>query len=110
MDHDTRAGGDNPQRIRSEAAFAPLCVVGPTRAPGKTNRHGLNRGRDRAANRAPWRIVMTRRVCDERTRTYVAFYEHADLEPTNVPLAEGTDVLVRTEVCVGLSLPASWLD
>ena len=34
------AAGDNPQRIRSEAAFATLCGVCPLPASsGKTNRH-----------------------------------------------------------------------
>ncbi len=67
------AAGDNPGRIHSEAAFAHLCGVAPIRASsGKTNRHRLNRGGDRSANHALWRIAMTRRTCDERTRAYVA--------------------------------------
>lgn len=66
------AAGDNPERIRTEAAFAHLCGVAPIRASsGKTNRHRLNRGGDRSANHALWRIAMVRRTCDERTRTYV---------------------------------------
>lgn len=45
--------GDNPERLRSEAAFAALCDVAPIPASsGKTNRHRLNRGGDRDANRA----------------------------------------------------------
>ncbi|MHB8325800.1 MAG: IS110 family transposase, partial [Candidatus Dormibacteria bacterium] len=32
----------------------------------------LNRGGDRIANNALWRIVMTRLICDERTQEYVA--------------------------------------
>ncbi len=65
--------GDNPQRLHSEAAFAHLCGVAPIRASsGKTNRHRLNRGGDRSANHALWRIVMVRRLYDERTRAYVA--------------------------------------
>ena len=67
------AAGDNPERIRTEAAFAHLCGVAPIRASsGKTNRHRLNRGGDRSANHALWRIVMVRRLYDERTRAYVA--------------------------------------
>ena len=67
------AAGDNPERIRTEAAFAHLCGVSPIRASsGKTNRHRLNRGGDRSANHALWRIAMVRRVQDERTRAYVA--------------------------------------
>jgi transposase len=45
--------GDNPARIRPEAAFAHLCGVAPIPAStGKTHRHRLNRGGDRAANNA----------------------------------------------------------
>ncbi len=37
--------GDNPERIRSEAAFAKLCGVAPVPASsGKTSRHRLSRG------------------------------------------------------------------
>jgi transposase len=65
--------GDNPERLHSEAAFAHLCGAAPIRASsGKTNRHRLNRGGDRSANHALWTIVMSRRTCDQRTRTYVA--------------------------------------
>src|SRR6195952_5725439 len=40
--------GDNPERIRSEAAFAKLCGVCPVPASsGKTSRHRLNRGGNR---------------------------------------------------------------
>jgi transposase len=67
------ATGDNPQRLRSEAACAHLCGVAPIEASsGKTIRHRLNRGGNRQANHALWRIVFTRMSSDERTRTYVA--------------------------------------
>jgi transposase len=67
------AAGDNPQRMRSEAAFASLCGVSPVPASsGKTNRHRLNRGGDRTANNALWRIVMVRLTCDQRTKQYMA--------------------------------------
>jgi transposase len=47
--------GDNPQRMRSEAAFANLCASAPIPASsGKTTRHRLNRGGDRRANQALW--------------------------------------------------------
>ena len=67
------AAGDNPERLRSEAAFAHLCGVAPLPASsGKTNgRHRLDRGGDRQANSALWRIVIVRTTCDPRTRTYV---------------------------------------
>lgn len=63
--------GDNPERLRSEAAFAMLCGVAPLPASsGKTHRHRLNRGGDRHANCALWRIVITRLATDPRTRNY----------------------------------------
>ena len=66
------AAGDNPERLRSEATFAHLCGVAPLDASsGKNERHRLNRGGDRQANSALWRIVITRMVCDARTRDYI---------------------------------------
>jgi transposase len=66
------AAGDNPERLRSEAAWAHLCGVAPIEASsGKVTRHRLNRGGDRAANAALWRIVMTRLSFDPRTREYM---------------------------------------
>jgi transposase len=66
------AAGDNADRITSEAAFAHLCGVAPIHASsGKTTRHRLNRGGNRQANHALWRIVFTRMGSDERTRAYV---------------------------------------
>lgn len=63
--------GDNPDRIGSEAAFAHLCGVAPIPASsGKTQRHRLNRGGDRSANHALYRIVMVRLRYDPRTRAY----------------------------------------
>ncbi|WP_202944439.1 transposase [Salinispora tropica] len=42
------ATGDNPERLRSESAFAHLCGVAPIPASsGKTNRHRLNRAGNR---------------------------------------------------------------
>ncbi len=66
------AAGDNAGRIRSEAAFAHLCGVAPIRAAfGNTTRHRLNRGGNRQANHALWRIVFTGMSSDPRTRAYV---------------------------------------
>ncbi len=65
------AAGDNPQRLRSEASFAALCGATPLPASsGKTTRHRLNRGGDRQANCALWRIAMSRLTFDQRTQTY----------------------------------------
>jgi len=66
------AAGDNPERLRSEAAWAHLCGVAPIEASsGKVTRHRLNRGGDRNANQALWRIVMTRIATDPRTKDYM---------------------------------------
>ena len=56
------AAGDNPRRIRSEAAWAKICGVAPVpTGSGKTNgRHRLNQGGNRQANHALWRVVLTR--------------------------------------------------
>ena len=66
------AAGGNPERLHSEAAFASLCGVDPIPASsGKTNRHRLNRGGDRRANAALYRIVVIRLSHDPRTRAYM---------------------------------------
>jgi transposase len=65
--------GDNPERLRSEAAFAMLCGSAPLPASsGRTQRHRLNRGGDRAANAALHRIVLCRMRWDQRTKDYMA--------------------------------------
>ena len=64
--------GDNPQRLRGEAAFAHLCGVAPIPASsGRTHRHRLHRGGDRQANNALWRIALVRMRCHPPTRAYV---------------------------------------
>ena len=64
--------GDNPHRLRNEAALAHLAGISPLPASsGRTDRHRLNRGGDRAANSAIHRIVLCRMRYDERTRAYV---------------------------------------
>ena len=65
--------GDNSERLHSEASFAALCGVSPVPASsGKTTRHRLNRGGDRAANSALHIIAIGRLRTDPRTKTYVA--------------------------------------
>ena len=48
------AAGDNPERLRSEAAFAHLCGHRSMPAAGRNQRHRLNRSGDRQANSALW--------------------------------------------------------
>jgi transposase len=68
------AAGDNPDRLHSERSWAHLCGVCPIPAgSGKTDgRHRLNRGGDRQANAAFYRIVLTRMSGDPTTKRYVA--------------------------------------
>ena len=66
------AAGSNTDRLNSEAAFASLCGVSPVPASsGKTNRHRLNRGGDRQANAALYRIVVVRLCHVPRTQAYL---------------------------------------
>ena len=63
--------GDNPDRIKTEAAFAMTCGADPIPASsGKTTRHRLNRGGDRQANHALHDIAIVRLHTDPRTRQY----------------------------------------
>jgi transposase len=67
------AAGDNPDRLRNDAAFAMLCGASPISASsGKTHRYRLNRGGDRQANAALYRIVLSRLRHDQQTKDYMA--------------------------------------
>ena len=67
--------GDHPERLHSESSRAHLCGAAPIPASsGKVSRHRLNRGGDRQASHALWRIVITRlgsRPGHPATRAYV---------------------------------------
>lgn len=64
--------GDNPGRLASEQAFAALCGVSPVDcSSGRNQRHRLNRGGDRQANNALWRIVLVRLAWHQPTRDYM---------------------------------------
>ena len=66
------AAGDNPDRLRSERSWAHLCGVTPIPASsGKVTRYRLNRGGNRQANAALYRIVLTRMSSHQETRSYV---------------------------------------
>lgn len=65
--------GANPDRIRNEAALAALCGVSAVDASsGLQQRHRLNRGGDRQANHALWRIVTVCLAHHQPTRDYIA--------------------------------------
>ncbi len=64
--------GDNPERLRSEAAFAALCGASPIPASsGKTQRFRLNRGGDRQANASLHRVVIVRLRWHQPTQDYM---------------------------------------
>jgi len=64
--------GTNPNRLKSEAAFAMLCGVAPLPASsGQTTRYRLNRSGDRQANAALHRIALVRMRWHQDTRDYV---------------------------------------
>lgn len=64
--------GDNPDRLKSEAAFAALCAASPIPASsGKTDRKRLNPAGDRAANRALHLTAVVRMRWCPTTRAYV---------------------------------------
>ena len=67
------AAGGRPERLHSEAGFSMLCGSSPVQASsGKITRHRLNRGGDRQANAALFRIVLVRLRWDQATKTYMA--------------------------------------
>src|SRR3712207_3498574 len=64
--------GDDPERIRSEGAFAKMCGACPIPASsGRTQRHRLNRGGNRQANAALHRVVVVRMRAHGPTVEYV---------------------------------------
>lgn len=66
------AAGDNPERLDNEASFAALCGTSPVEASsGKTQRRRLNRGGNRQANAALFRIVLSRLRWEDRTQDYM---------------------------------------
>ncbi|KUJ66773.1 transposase [Streptomyces albus subsp. albus] len=66
------SAGDNPERLTNEASFAALCGTSPVEASsGKTQRRRLNRGGDRQANAALYRIVLSRLRWDDRSQDYL---------------------------------------
>ena len=79
------AAGDNPDRLESEGSWAHLCGVTPVPASsGKTNRWRLNRGGNRQANAALYRIVLTRMSNHPETRRYVTRRRTEGLNTTEI--------------------------
>ena len=65
--------GDNPERIRSEAAFAKLAGISPVPAGSgmSSGKHRINHGGHRQLNAAIYRTVIVRRRFHEPTIAYV---------------------------------------
>jgi transposase len=64
--------GDNPERLHSEASFAKLCGVAPLPASsGRTDRHRLNKGGERQANRVLHIVAVVRLRYCPRTKAYL---------------------------------------
>lgn len=66
--------GQNIDRLgKGESSFAALCGASPIKvSSGKTNRHRLNPGGDRQANRALHLVAVFRLGCCPRTQAYAA--------------------------------------
>ena len=66
--------GDNPQRIKSEAAFAKLAGISPvpTGSGMTSGKHRINHGGHRQLNAAIYRTVIVRMRFHEPTIAYVA--------------------------------------
>jgi transposase len=89
--------GTNPHRLHSEAAFAALCGVAPVPASsGKTNRHRLSRGGDRAANNALFRVALVRMSHHEPTKSYVR--RQSDLGHTRMEILRKLKRAIAREV------------
>ena len=64
--------GDNPERLRNEAALAALCGASPFRHHReRRQRHRFNRGGEPGRKQRLWTIAMVRMRSDPRTRAYV---------------------------------------
>src|SRR3954454_3773276 len=93
--------GDNPDRVRSEAAFAKLCGACPIPArSGRTNgRHRLYRGGNRQANAALYRAVIVRMCWHQPTIDYVARRTTEGLSPFQPACGVGR---------VGVAVSGTW--
>lgn len=97
------AVGDNPERIRTEAAFAKMCGVAPLPANSgkRTNRHRLNPGGNRHANSALWHIVLTR-VSQREPRTAAYVKRRREQGLTNPEIFRCLKRYVAREVFIAL--------
>ncbi|MGH4009927.1 MAG: transposase [Pseudonocardiaceae bacterium] len=95
--------GDNPDRLRSKASFATLYGVSLRKHPqDKTSRHRLNRGGDRQANSALYRVALSQLRWNLRTRDYLVRRTTAartgDLTAAALPTERGGPTLLLADV------------
>lgn len=94
------AAGDNPDRIRSDAAFAAMCGASPIEASsGQTVRHRLNHGGNRQANHALWRIAMVRLATNPDTTTYAQRRRADGKRPARSSAASSATSPARSSGC-----------
>jgi transposase len=99
--------GDNPTRVRSEAAFAKLCGACPIPASsGVTHRPRLFRGGHRQANAALYRIVTVRMRWHQPTLDYVA-RRTAQARPRQTSSAASSDLNAGQSMSRPLLEPAA---
>lgn len=95
------AAGDNPERLRSGAAFAALCGVCPVPASsGKTSWHRLNRGGNHKANAALYQIVVVRLG---RHQPAIEFAQRRMAEGEIVARSDSLSERLRRSRCLRLS-------
>ena len=95
------AAGDNPDRLHSERSWAHLCGVTPIPASsGKVTRNRLNRGGDRQANAALYRIIQNLRD-QKKSRRPLNTRDHAMPQtvcgPPNLQTSDGLTSWVRSD-------------
>jgi transposase len=77
--------GQNIDRLKSEASFAALCAANPIPvSSGRTNRHRINYGGDRDANRALHMIAVYRLRYCPRSRAYADRRQAGDKTKTEI--------------------------
>jgi transposase len=98
--------GDNPERLRGQASFAALCGTAPVPASsGRTTRHRLSRGGDRAANAALHTVATVRMASDRRTQAFVA--RHRDKGRSNLEILRLLKRAIAREAFHLLARPGS---
>ena len=93
--------GQNIERLRHESSFAALCAAGPVPvSSGRTDRHRLNHGGDRDANRALHVIAVCRpRHCERTAPTPRGAPPRARPRPRSSAVSSATSPASSTTPC-----------